>query len=989
MRQRNRLLTSLGAALLILFAVIGVAASLSQSNTPTVDVVQVDFNRLISTAVRDRNRFAVDIPRIVDASQSGIGSWSVVSGMATWRYSVRVPTAVSLSFHAANIFLPPSAQLKVTAGGNTYLYGARDTNKRQLWSRISKGDSLTMELAVAPKERRSVVLQITSVQAGYRGFGHAVPDHPYYTRLRQQAAAASTSSCIVNYECDSTAVNTGPAQATVGLIVGNAFQCSGTLINDVPHDGKPYVLTARHCENGQQGGGDPGAAANVVVYWDATSPCGSALGTLYDPGIVTQLGATTVVEQQDAWLLLLSQPPAASDAFLAGFDATGGTIQGGYTIHHALSNDKQFTAWNGMAVAQTIAANTSLPVNFTSNFWDVVNLTGTIGPGASGSALFDQNNRVVGSLSDGNRTGATDDGYLQCPLSPPPSPTPQNASVLFTSLAAVWNSTADPTGSATTLQRALDPNNTSTLVVDSIAGPATPRLTPSELVVGINATITLSWSAVGASSCTASGGSAGDGWGGALTASGNQHLMETTPGTIAYGISCAYPDGHQSSDQVTVNWLSGSPEAVVTAPAEVWAGGSWPVTWFSNDPPCQLTYGTVTQSLSGNSGTINVTQSTPGTYQYQISCGNGSPPVIGTTKVIVDAPSVIFDPSTTDLRLGQGLELRWFSLANSCTAEGGSPNDSWSGTQFAGGNGFASVFPTVLGTFTYTVNCAQGPISAQASVTVTIENDAPYATLSVSSNSIVIGQMLTVTYKSNISRCDLLLNPVGTEPFGLVSLTRTGGSSDGTQTYSGNSVGAVQFTFLCDGPNSSSPVINATPQTVNVQQGITASVFAPANAVTGTPFTLSWETTEATSCSASGGGADGTSWSGNVSLPSGQKNITPTVTGNFTYVLTCIGSNPNDTLTAQATINVAAPPSPPAGGSSSGGGGGGGGGAFDGLALGVLGLAKVLGGYRRLFRYLENLQLGNRKLTPAFRPRTHPASSRPSVGNESQLVEFR
>ena len=178
-------------------------------------------------------------------------------------------------------------------------------------------------------------------------------------------------------------------------------------------------------------------------------------------------------------MLLLSQPPAASDAYLAGFDATGGAIEGGYTIHHALSNDKQFTAWNGQAVAQIVAANSSLTVSFTSNFWDVVNLTGTIGPGASGSALFDQNNRVVGSLSLGNETGATDDGYLQCPLSPPPSPTPQNALALFTSLAAVWNSTSDPTGSTSTIQQALDPNNTSTLVVDSISGPATARLTPS------------------------------------------------------------------------------------------------------------------------------------------------------------------------------------------------------------------------------------------------------------------------------------------------------------------------------------------------------------------------------------------------------------------------------------------------------------------------------------------------------------------------------
>jgi hypothetical protein len=944
MSQRDRRHSLLGAILLVALTVVGFRQSHAQSSAPTVDVVQVDLNPLIDAAVKDRNRFAVDIPHPIDSSQAGTGTWSITRGLATWHYSVRVPTAVSLSFHAANIFLPSSAQLKVLGGGSTYIYSAKDINKRQLWSRIAKGDSLAIELTVAPKQRRYVVLQIASVQAGYRGFGHAVPDHPYYTRLRQQTRGGSISSCIVNYECDVTAANTAPGQATVAIIVGNAFQCSGTLINDVPHDGKPYVLTARHCENGQLGGGNPAAAANVVVYWDATSPCGSALGTLYDPGIVTQQGATTVVEQQDAWLLLLSQPPAASDAYLAGFDATGGTIQGGYTIHHALSNDKQFTAWNGQAVAQTIAANTSLSVSYTSNFWDVVNLTGTIGPGASGSALFDQNNRVVGSLSLGNEAGATADGYLQCPLSPPPSPTAQNALALFTSLAAVWNSTSDSTGSTSTIQQVLDPNNTSTLIVDSIAGPATARLTPSELVVGIGATITLSWSAVGASSCTASGGTADDGWSGTLSASGNQLIRESATGAITYIISCTYPDGHQSTDQVTVTWLSSNPEASVVAPAIVWAGGSWPVTWFTNDPPCQLTVGGTTQTLSGTSGTISVTQATPGTYDYHIACGNGSPPATADANVDVIAPSINFFPSTTDLRLGQVLEMRWSSLANSCTTEGGMPNDGWSGTQLVGGNGLLYPVPAAVGTYTYTVNCVQGPISTQASVTVTVENNPPYATLSVIHDVIAVGQTMTVSYKSNMAGCDLSQVPVGTQAQGVFEVSSTGGTSEGTNTYSGGNVGASQFTFACEGENNTGPpAVSATPLTVTVQQTAapTATISAPANAVTGTPFTVSWQTSGATSCSASGGGADGTSWSGSVTLPSGQTTVTPTVAGSFTYTLLCVGQTPSDTMTVQATVKVTTP-SPPSGGSGSSGGGG----AFDWLTLGMLALAKALRTYR-------------------------------------------
>jgi hypothetical protein len=89
------------------------------------DVVQVDLDALIDVAAKDRNRFAVDVPHVIDASQLATGKWSLTRGVATWRYSMRIPTAVSLSFHATNISLPPSAQLKVLGGGRSYLYTAR------------------------------------------------------------------------------------------------------------------------------------------------------------------------------------------------------------------------------------------------------------------------------------------------------------------------------------------------------------------------------------------------------------------------------------------------------------------------------------------------------------------------------------------------------------------------------------------------------------------------------------------------------------------------------------------------------------------------------------------------------------------------------------------------------------------------------------------------------------------------------------------------
>jgi hypothetical protein len=943
MSHRSRLLGSLSALLVILFAAIGFGISQAQTDAPAVDVLQINLDTLIEAAARDRNRFAVDIPYAIDTSQ--VGTWSVLAGIATWRYSVRVPSAVSLSFHATNTFLPPSAQLSVRGGGSTYIYRAADTNKRQLWSRISKGDSLDLELTVAPQDRRVVVLQITSLQAGYRGFGHAVPDHPRYARLKAQATAGSTSSCIVNYECDIAPANTPAGQATVALVIGNSYQCSGTLINDVPQDGKPYVLTARHCENGKLGGGSPGAASNVVVYWDATSPCGSPLGTLYDPGIPTQQGAVTVAEQQDAWLLLLNEGPVVNDAYLAGFDATGGIIQGGYTVHHALSNDKQFTAWNGQAVADTVPAS-SLPVTYVSNFWDVVNRTGTIGPGASGSALFDQNNRVVGSLSLGQTAGATADGYTQCPASPPPNPTIQNVVASFTSLAAVWSSTADPTSSTPEIKQALDPNNTGTLVVNSITARAAVRLTASQLAVSVGFETTLTWSAQGASSCTASGGNRGDGWAGSLPSSGSQQVRETATGDVTFGIKCTYQDGHSSTAQIKVTWVPPNPLANLFAPSEAWAGGSWPLTWSTNAPPCQLTGGSAARTLTGSYGTISVTESTPGQYYYHITCGSGTQTANEDAFITIVTPSVNFNPNTTDLRLGQALELRWFSLANSCTTGGGIANDGWSGAQLGGG-GFVSLWPAAVGSYTYTLNCAQGAASAQAAVTVTVENNPPYATLSVSSNEIAVGQFVTASYKSNITGCIHGQNAVGTQAQGIFENSSTGGESEGTTTYAGLGAGASQLTFDC-GVNP--VIVSAAPLTVTVVAAVSSSISAPASATTGTPFTLSWQTSDASSCSASGGGADGSQWTGNVSIPSGQQSITPTVTGNITYMLTCVGHVSTDTKTVQATVNVTAPapPSPPPTGSPAGSsnGGGGGGGAFDGLSLGMLALGGMLGSCR-------------------------------------------
>jgi lysyl endopeptidase len=553
------------------------AAPASAVPAPAAVVVRTSLEPLIRAAADSPAQFAVAVPHA--ASTAASGSWSVADGQATWRYAVQVPTAVSLSFHALVPSFPASATLLVTGAHSAISYGAGDLRRGELWSRIHAGDTLQLTLTVAAADAASVDLRIVSLQAGYRSIGAGAADHPVYRSLQPAASAVSNESCVTNYECQVTAGNATPAAATVAVVVENLYQCTGTLINDVPGDDTPYVLTARHCETGQLGGGNPSAASAATVYWNAVSACGTALGSIYDGGLPSQTGAHTVVEQQDAWLIELDTDPVVGEAQFAGFDASGTAVQGGYTIHHAQGRDKQFVGWSGRAYA--LEEQDALGSAYRSDFLDTVNQSGNIGPGASGSGLYNGDNRLVGVLALG-RKSTDSSGYGACPASPPPAPNGSNGVADFTALAAVWSSTADSTSSTgrTTLQSVLDPGKTGSLVVPgkpvervaySTVSPPAPLITFSPATVTAGQSFTAGWSATNAANCTLTGGIPGGTWGASVqSVPATGATTESGPaGHYTFGLVC------QSAD---ASALAVSTQATVTitpdaAPAPSAASG--------------------------------------------------------------------------------------------------------------------------------------------------------------------------------------------------------------------------------------------------------------------------------------------------------------------------------------------------------------------------------------------------------------------------------
>jgi hypothetical protein len=112
-------------------------------------------------------------------------------------------------------------------------------------------------------------------------------------------------------------------------------------------------------------------------------------------------------------------------------------------------------------------------------------------------------------------------------------------------------------------------------------------------------------------------------------------------------------------------------------------------------------------------------------------------------------------------------------------------------------------------------------------------------------------------------------------------------SSSGAITGSPTQLGTYQFGFIVRDAAGNSAQLNEQLQVVTLGQNPTATLSAtPASVSTGQSFSLTWISSSTSGCIASGGGANGSSWSGNLP-PFGSLTQTATVTGTFQFTVTC------------------------------------------------------------------------------------------------------
>jgi hypothetical protein len=241
-------------------------------------------------------------------------------------------------------------------------------------------------------------------------------------------------------------------------------------------------------------------------------------------------------------------------------------------------------------------------------------------------------------------------------------------------------------------------------------------------------------------------------------------------------------------------------------------------------------------------------------------------------------PTVSLGANPASVASGGTATLSWSSSnATSCDASGG-----WSGAKALSGSEQTAALSSNT---TYTLSCtgAGGTTSQSTTVTVTTGNPVPTVSLGASPASVATGGSATLTWSST--------NATSCAASGAWSGTKATSGSQSTGALSSNST----YTLTCTGASGSAN--KSVTVTVTAPAPTVSLTANPTTVSSGGSSTLSWSSTNATSCNASG------AWSGSKGTSGSQSTGSLSSTSIFT--LTCTGAG--GSASQSATVTVSAP----------------------------------------------------------------------------------
>ena len=328
-------------------------------------------------------RFATPVETELDLWNAG--TWQTFDNDSrSWRLRIESPGALSLNLTLGAFDLAEGAGLWIYSPDRHQVQGPYERHHGNELGELFTSIILGPEIVVELNEPADVVgksrLQISRVNHGYRQFGEV----------------EKRGACNVDVLCPEGAPYADQIRSVAVYTVNGFFTCTGSLVNNVLQDGRPFFLTANHCSS---------TFPNMVIYWNFQMPtCGATSGASLSD---SQSGATLLFSDfgSDAALLELDEvPPMAYNVYYAGWDATGDVPQSTVIIHHPSTDEKSIS----------FDHHPPNPIDLfdigEETVWQILDWDlGTTEPGSSGGPLFDQTSKLIKGTSFGGLAACGND----------------------------------------------------------------------------------------------------------------------------------------------------------------------------------------------------------------------------------------------------------------------------------------------------------------------------------------------------------------------------------------------------------------------------------------------------------------------------------------------------------------------------------------------------------------------------------------------------
>lgn len=367
---------------------------------PAFDLAeQLRLDSLNESDLRSGYHFAYKFMTHYTPENSGI-HFTLPDGTRVWRLGLSSPGARSLNLLFTRYRLPEGARLFLYNMDQTHILGAfthlNNSDLEILPVAPVQGDKLIIEYQEPAHVAFHADLEIGEVNHGYRDLKNYEPQ-PDQTSLACMPAVACLEAITDQYD----AIN----RSVVLLTINGNVACSGVLLNNTENDGKPYLLTASHCLNGQFTVINPDygkIAGSIVCFFNYNSPLCKPVLKGTEEMSVSSAWCRAVNEQTDMALLeLTSTPPVYYQPYYAGWNAADEGKAPYFGIHHPAGSTKRFNRSDNTISLESYFLPTTTDygakLHWKVNRWTL----GCTAGGSSGSPLFDARQQVVGALTGG------------------------------------------------------------------------------------------------------------------------------------------------------------------------------------------------------------------------------------------------------------------------------------------------------------------------------------------------------------------------------------------------------------------------------------------------------------------------------------------------------------------------------------------------------------------------------------------------------------